>query len=57
MGSNLEAIQIASSCRKYLDSIGRHEVRITLLDPKISEVRSSFGPEVYAHFKEILRSH
>lgn len=57
IGSGLEAIQSAASCRTYLDKIGVHEPKIVVMDTEMSQIRRYFGPKVEDIFKRVLKSH
>ena len=43
LGNTIEAFQVASSAREYLDNLGYFDVQIVLMNTEKSEVRKTLG--------------
>lgn len=46
MGSTFDAIQIAQSCRDYLDNLGHFKVQIVLMTTDKPDIRKTLGLQV-----------
>jgi hypothetical protein len=55
MGNSFEALQIAQSCRTYLDETGRFDVKIMLLSPDKSQVRKTMGKGMDDEIMKLLK--